>query len=197
MNYTDKAIESRKAEHEINPLFLKRWSPRALGKDVSKDQLMQLFEAARWAPSSNNIQPWRFIYAKNGSKHWDKFFNLLVDFNQMWCVNAAYLVIAVSNNTNPKDGSPNRTHSFDTGSAWMSIALQAADMRIITHAMGGFDYDKAKDMLGLTEHYNVEAMFAVASEAELNVIPERMQKGEVPSTRKKVEEFVFEGSLDD
>lgn len=197
MNYTDKAIESRKAEHEINPLFLKRWSPRALGKDVSKEQLMQLFEAARWAPSSNNLQPWRFIYAKNGSKYWDKFYNLLVDFNQIWCANAAYLVIIISNNTNPKNNELNKTHSFDSGSAWMSLALQAADMGLITHGMGGFDYNKTKEMLGLTEHYNVEAMFAVASPAELEVIPERMQKGEVPSTRKKVEEFAFEGSLDD
>lgn len=185
---------TRKEEHEINKIFLERWSPRALSKDVSKEELMKLFEAAKWSPSASNIQPWRFVYALNGSEHWDKFFNVLGEFNQIWCKNAAALIIVCSKKTNDKSEA-NKTHSFDTGSAWMSFALQAAMNGIIAHGMAGFDYDKAAKVINLPEDHQVEAMIAVGKHTSLDVIPERMQKGEKYSDRKPLKETVFEGKF--
>src|SRR3989338_5284656 len=87
----------RKPDHKINPLFIKRWSPRSLsGEKISKEELFTLLEASRWAPSSSNEQPWTFLYAHRETKNWKKFFNLLDDFNKLWCKNAAVLVVLIS-----------------------------------------------------------------------------------------------------
>jgi nitroreductase len=87
----------RRPQYDINPLILHRWSPRAMsGEEISDKELMRLFEAARWAPSSYNGQPWRFIYAKRNTEHWDKLFNLMVDFNKSWAKNAAVLLVIIS-----------------------------------------------------------------------------------------------------
>ena len=87
----------RKPNYPINPLILNRWSPRAMtGETLNDDDIMSLFEAARWAPSSYNNQPWRFIYAKRNTKHWDRFFNLLAEGNKIWAKNAALLVLVIS-----------------------------------------------------------------------------------------------------
>ncbi|MCC7574538.1 nitroreductase family protein [Candidatus Woesearchaeota archaeon] len=185
---------TRKTEHNINPIFLNRWSPRAISKDVTKEEIMTLFEAAKWSPSASNIQPWRFIYAMNGTLAWSEFFNLLAEFNQMWSKNAAALVIVASKKTND-EGEPNPTHSFDTGSAWMSLALQASMNGLITHGMAGFDYERARKVINLPDDYHIEAMIAIGKHASLDVIPERMQKGEVYSDRKLLKELVFESEF--
>ena len=92
-----KGSETRKADYPIDKIFLDRWSPRAMGgKSITDKELMMLFEAARWAPSSSNIQPWRFIYAKKDTEHWDTLFNLLNEFNQLWAKNAAVLVCLIT-----------------------------------------------------------------------------------------------------
>ena len=91
-----KRSDVRKADHDIEPLLLDRWSPRAMsGEEISEEELMRLFEAARWAPSSFNAQQWRALYARRGTQHWQIFFDLLVDANKAWAKNAAALVVFI------------------------------------------------------------------------------------------------------
>jgi nitroreductase len=162
------------------------------GEEITRGELMSLFEAARWAPSSNNNQPWRFVYCVRNSPEWETFFNLLTEGNKVWCKNAAALIVAVSKTTFDS-GKPARTHSFDTGAAWMSLALQGALMGLVVHGMQGFDYDRAKTELGVPDEYAVEAMIAVGRQGRVEDLPEDKRAVEFPKGRKSVAEFVFEG----
>lgn len=186
---------SRQTEYPIEPLFTARWSPRAFdGRPVEQEHLMKLFEAARWAPSSNNNQPWRFVYAAAGTPHFEKFFDLLAEGNKPWCRRAGALVIVASKNTFD-NGSPARTHSYDTGAAWMSLSLQAEFMGIRVHGMQGFDYDRAASAIGLPENHSVEAMFAAGYPGKIEDLPEKYQPREKPSDRKPLAACVFEGAF--
>lgn len=188
--------EYRQAEHDIEDLFLRRWSPRAMsGESLGEDELMSLFEAARWAPSSYNGQPWRFLYAHRDTPQWQRFYDLMVEFNQKWAGQAAVLIVVISRDTFEHNGKPARTHSFDTGSAWMSLALAATRNGLVTHAMQGFDYDRARESLGVPKGYTVEAMVAVGRPGDKEDLPEGMREKEEPSTRKPVSEIAFEGSF--
>jgi len=184
----------RKPDHPIHPMILKRWSPRAMsGEEISTAELMSLFEAARWAPSSFNNQPWRFLYTHRNSEHWNTFFNLLVAGNQAWAKNAAVLIVVISRNNFEHNDKPARTHTFDAGSAWQNLALQTAENGLAAHAMQGFDYDKAKKDLSIPEDYTVEAMIAIGRPGKKEDLPESMQEREFPSPRKKVAEIIMEG----
>lgn len=189
-------MNQRKAEYPIDELFLKRWSPRAMSDEpVSKEELMTLFEAARWAPSSYNNQPWRFVYALKNTPHWDTLFNLLVDFNKSWCKNAGALVVVVSKKTFDHNSKPARTHSFDTGAAWENLALQGTLKGVVVHGMEGFDYDKAHKELKIPDDHTVEATFAVGKPGKKEDLPAEIQKMETPNDRKKITEFIFEGTM--
>ena len=184
----------RKPEHPISELFVNRWSPRAMSGEVISDaELMALFEAARWAPSSYNAQQWRFIYAKRETKYWPIIFGLLDSFNQSWCGNAAVLVVIVSRKNFEYDNKPSRTHSFDTGAAWENLALQGSLNNLVVHGMQGFDYDKAQRVLQIPEDFQIEAMCAIGWPGSTKDLPEDLQKREFPSDRKHVQEIAFEG----
>ena len=186
----------RKAAYPIDNIFLQRWSPRAMtGEELSDEKLLSLFEAARWAPSSYNNQPWRFLYAKRNTKEWNVFFDLMVEFNQSWTKNASALVVVVSKKTFDFSGKPAQTHSFDTGAAWMSLALQATKQGLVAHGMQGFDYDKAKKALNVPDDYNVEAMLAIGKQGKKDLLPKEMQDKEEPSDRKKLSEIAWEGKF--
>jgi nitroreductase len=186
----------RKADHPINPLILNRWSPRAMsGERISHEELMSLFEAARWAPSSYNNQPWRFLYAIRETSHWPKFFDLLVDFNKSWCDKAAVLGVIVSEKIFEKTKKPSVTHGLDTGAAWENLSLEGTSRGLVVHGMQGFDYQKAKTALKVPDEFEVLAMFAVGKRAPKESLPEELQKKEIPSTRKKVAEIAFEGDF--
>jgi len=188
--------EFRKPEFSVDKIFLNRWSPRAMsGEELSDDELMSLFEAAKWAPSSANSQPWRFIYAKRNSKQWNAIFNLMAEGNQEWAKNASALIVVISKTTFDFNNSFSRTHSFDSGSAWMSIALQALLNGLVAHGMSRFDYDKAKTELEIPDEFQVEAMIAVGKPGKKEVLSERNQKREFPSDRKKLSKIVFEGKF--
>ena len=185
-------MEPKKPAYPINPLILKRWSPRAMsGESITKNDLMTLFEAARWAPSSYNHQPWKFIYAMRGTPEWNSLFSLLVEFNQNWCKNAAVLVVIISKNNFEYNNKLSRTHSFDTGSAWENLALQATDMNLVSHGMEGFDYDRAKKELGIPDDFTVEAMCAIGKPGKKENLPTDLQEKEAPSGRKPITEFIF------
>ena len=179
----------RVSDHEIDNLFVSRWSPRSISSvGFSGGDLLSLFEAARWAPSASNVQPWRFLFALNGSKDWDLFEGLLVDFNKLWAKSAGALVVILSNKFNG-EGKPNPTHSFDAGAAWQNFALQARLKGFVAHGMAGFDYVKAKELLRIPDSFNVEAMIAVGSQGEVENLHERMRKSEKPNSRVSVESF--------
>lgn len=186
----------RIAKYPIDPLFINRWSPRAMsGAPITDAQLMSLFEAARWAPSSYNNQPWRFIYAKRDTVHWDKLFKLLVSTNQIWAQRAAALVLIVSHNNFEHNNKPARTHSFDTGAAMENFALQGSISGLVVHGMEGFDYDRARKEFAIPADYTIEAMFAVGMRADKSVLPEFLQEREEPSDRKPLNAIVFEGTF--
>jgi nitroreductase len=189
-----KGSEVRKADHPIDKLFLDRWSPRAMsGEEIPEAELMSLFEAARWAPSSYNNQPWRILYARRGTPHWQAFFDLMVPQNQEWTKDAAALFVFVSKSTFDFNGKPYPTHSFDTGAAWENFALQAWLKGYVVHGMQGFDYDRAKSTLKIPDGYRVEAMIAVGKPGKKEDLSEQNQKREAPSDRKKLSEIVCAG----
>jgi nitroreductase len=191
-----KGRDFRRPDREIAPFFVNRWSPRAMtGEEISREELMRMFEAARWATSSMNNQPWRFLYAFRNTPHWETFFNLLTPSNQAWCKNAAALLVVISKATFDFNNKPARTHSYDSGAAWYSFALQGTMMGLVVHGMQGFNYDKAKEDLGVPDGYQVEAMAAVGRPGDPVDLPQALQEREQPSQRKKVEEFAFEGGF--
>jgi nitroreductase len=195
MSIMIEAQKYRKPAFDINQIFLNRWSPRAMSsEEISKDELMSIFEAARWAPSSYNNQPWRFLYAMRGTEHWNTFFDLLVEANQMWAKNAAALIVVISKKTFDYNGKPSITHTFDTGAAWQNMALQGALMGLVTHGMQGFDYDRARELLNVSDEFQVEAMVAVGKPGKKEDLPANLQEKEIPSSRKPLNHIVFEGS---
>jgi len=184
----------RKPEYEVERFFVDRWSPRAMsGEEISDNELMSLFEAARWAPSSYNNQPWRFLYAKRNTPYWPVFFELLIPGNQAWAQRAAVLILIASKTTMDRDGQPSPTHSFDTGAAWQNLALQGWLKGLVVHGMQGFDYEKAARVLSIPDGYTVEAMVAVGKPGEKDDLPARLQEREVPSPRKNLLEIAWEG----
>lgn len=189
----------RTADHKINRLFLKRRSGYVLsGEPIRKKELESLFEAARWAPSSYNSQPARFIYALRDTPEWNTFMDLLVDFNKGWAQNAGALVVIVSKNTFDHNNEFSPTHSFDAGAAWQNLALEAADQGLIAHGMGGFDYAKAKQVLQIPDGYTVEAMVAIGKPGDAQAASEHLQELEkraLNAQRKPIEEIAFEGTF--
>ncbi len=189
-----KGGEIRIADHPIAREFLDRWSPRAMsGEEIPREELMRLFEAARWAPSSYNAQPWRMLFALRSSPQWPAFFDLLNEGNKSWARNAAALVLFVSKKINDRTGNPSITHSFDAGAAWGYFALQGSMLGYAVHGMQGFDYARAQSALGIPEEFRVEAMIAVGRPAPRESLPPALQERERPSDRRKLSETVCEG----
>jgi nitroreductase len=190
-------LAHRTADHPILDVFLKRWSPRALtGEAVSEQDLMRLFEAARWAPSTYNEQEWRFLYAHRDTPDWPTFFGLLMEANQTWCKNAGVLIVALSKKTFTRNGTPNPVHSIDCGMAVENLMLQAASMpNIVSHGMAGFDRTKTRQALQVPDDYEVECMIAVGRPGDPGKLPKELQEREVPTGRKKIAEFARAGKF--
>lgn len=190
----------RIADHPIDPVFLDRWSPRAFTTEViSEAELQTLFEAARWAPSSYNSQPWRFVYARRDTAHWDKLLGLLNAFNASWAKQAAALVIVVSKSTMAVPGKTEEitsySHSFDAGAAWAHFALQATFSGWQAHGMVGFDQARAASELNVPAGYRVEAAIAIGKPGDKSQLPEALQARETPSQRSPISASVFEGAF--
>jgi len=189
-----KGSEKRTAEYPVDELFLDRWSPRAMtGEAIAREDLMSLFEAARWAPSSYNAQPWRILYATQDSKHWPTFFSLMVEFNQSWAKDAGALVVFISRTHFEMNGEPSVTHSFDTGAAWENLALQGWLKGLVVHGMQGFDYERARTELNIPDGFQVEAMAAIGIPADPATLSEDLKAKETPSDRRKLTKTICEG----
>ncbi len=186
--------KTRKTTYDINPIFVNRWSSRSFELyDMSDKELFALFEAARWAPSSFNNQPWRFIYSKRDSAHWNSLFELLDDYNKEWCSDAAALMVVIAKKTFDHNGEPMPTNQFDTGSAWENLALQAVSQGLATHAMAGFDHKKARKNLSIPDEYDVLAMVVVGKRGPKEKLPHTLKEHETPNGRKPLSEIIMEG----
>ncbi len=192
------ATHPRDAARPVDPLFLERWSPRAFdGSAVARDDLETILDAARWAPSAFNYQPWRFVYAHRDSADWSRFLALLLPFNQVWAAQAGVLLFALSDRLMGAPGTnearPSHSHSFDTGAAWALLALQATRLGYHSHGMTGIDFDRVRGTLGVPERFHVEAAIALGRVADKSILPEALQAREGPSGRNEIGSFAFEG----
>ncbi len=187
---------SRKASYPIADIFVNRWSSRAMsGALITKDQLMTLFEAARWAPSAYNEQPWRFVYTYRETKLWHELLATMIPVNQSWAKNSAVLIVVLSKNFFDRTGGLSHTHTFDAGAAWMSLVLQASINGLVAHALGGFDYDKVRTILSISSEFKIEIMVAIGKPGNKESLPPELQAREMPNDRKPLGEIVFEDSL--
>ena len=188
--------QSHQSSFDINSNILNRWSPRSMtGEEISQEDLMALFEAARWAPSSFNNQPWRFIYAKRDASEWDRLFDLLSDFNRTWAKDSAALVVVISRSKAEHKEADYPTHAFDTGSAWENLAIESVSRGFVTHAMAGFDHEKARKELEIPEVFEVMAMIAIGKQGPKENLPKELQEREKPADRKELSEIAMKGKF--
>ena len=196
---TDTSI--RKTDHEIAEVFTQRWSPRAFDcSEIAEADLLRLFEAARWAPSAFNVQPWRFLYALRGGPDWERFLDLLVPFNRSWAANSSAIVFILSDQFTRDDGGAPKdefySHAFDAGAAWGQFALQAVHDGLHTHGIAGLDYERARDELCIPEGYRIEMAVAVGRSCDpAGVLPDILIEREKPSDRLPVSQIAFAGSF--
>lgn len=182
----------RKPSYPIADIFIDRMSSRAYSDEPLTDaQLMPLFEAARWAPSAHNEQPWRFIYAHKGSDLWQQMFSLIGPFNQIWVERVPVLVMVLSKITYTLTDAPAPFHTFDTGAACMNLTLQGARDGLVTHLIGDIDYQKAKAELKIPAAYKLEVFIALGKPGKKELLPEKLQTREQPTQRKPLAEIVF------
>ncbi|MCC2643133.1 MAG: Nitroreductase [Nitrospira sp.] len=185
------------AAHPIHDLLRRRWSPRAYSeRPVEPEKLLSLLEAARWAPSSNNEQPWQFIIGtKDDPSAHDRLFQCLKAGNKKWAFRAPVLMLSVARVNFEDDGMPNRHAFHDTGMAVFSMAVQATAIGLIVHQMAGFDVEKSRTDLEIPAGYEPVAMIAIGYPGDPAVLDERLRQREVASrVRKPMTEIVFAGT---
>ena len=191
-------IKTALTVYPINDLIKKRWSPRAFSAEpVSRKQVFQLLEAARWAASSYNDQPWRFVIGLKGEPTYEKIFGTLGEFNQAWAANAPVLLLACAAKTNSRGGF-NRHHAYDTGQAVANLSIQAMDMGLYLHQMAGFSQEKAIKVFTIPEDIEPMAAIAIGYIGDPDILSDSAKKSELsPRSRKDFEEFCFENQWGD
>ena len=192
-------MTDRIADHAILPHFTDRWSPRSFtGEPIPDDVLHSLFEAARWAPSAYNSQPWRFVWARAGTPEWQPIFATLIDFNKSWGTSAsAIILIASQSSFRPAADKPaqeSASHAFDAGAAWAYLALQARALGWYTHAASGFDKEAARSALALPADVQPHALILVGRKGSPDALPEGLRAREIPNGRVPINQFAFHGT---
>lgn len=180
-------------DHEILPAIAERWSPRAMAAGrPTEAELKQIFEAARWAPSAFNSQPWAFVYAFAGTPAFDKLLEPLVAFNVGWAKHAGVLVIACAQLRTEKGELSHAMH--DVGLAVQNMLVQAAALGVASHGMSGFSADKAKEVLSIPENWVAVTAIAFGAPASPDMLDEKLKERELaPRERKPQAAFTFEG----
>ncbi|HEV2197429.1 MAG TPA: nitroreductase family protein [Candidatus Acidoferrum sp.] len=184
-------------DHPVHELIRNRWSPRAFAdKPIPEDVLRSLFEAARWAPSSNNEQPWAYLIASKDDKvNFDKTLGTLVEFNAGWAKNAAALAIAVAKLVFANNHVPNRNAQYDTGAATALLSVEATARGLMVHQMAGFDPEKARQAFAIPEGWEPIAAIAIGYPGDPDSLPPKLKDRELaPRTRKPIRDFVMTGS---
>jgi len=186
----------RQLQADAHREFIERWSPRAFSPEHIPDTtLAALFEAARWAPSCFNEQPWLFLYAVSEEDR-ALFLSCLVEFNQKWAGKAPVLAFVLARKRFAKNDKPNRWAPFDAGAAWMSLALQARKLGLYTHGMAGFDEDRAFEVLKVPrDQYDIMAAVAIGKYGDPDALPPEIRKSEAPNDRKPLSEVAVRGPL--
>ena len=183
-------------EFPVHELIQNRWSPRAFSdKPVPQEVLRSLFEAARWAPSSNNEQPWAYIVAtKDDAENFEKSLGALVEFNANWARKAPVLVIAVAELAFAKNNAPNRNAQYDVGAASLQLSIEATARGLVVHQMAGFDPETAKESYNIPQGWEPIAAMAIGYPGDASSLPEPLQSREkAPRSRKRIREFVMSG----
>ncbi len=181
---------------DIHPIIKNRWSPRSFSeKKVDPAKLRRIFEAARWAPSSFNEQPWRFIVGEKGDDSWDKLYECMVKFNQDWAKSAAVLIMSIGKQSSSKGGT-NKVYQYDVGQSMAYITFQAEAEGLVVHQMGGFSADKARELFSIPEDYVPLTMMALGYQDSPDSLEGDFVKMEkAPRVRKPFGELVFSGSF--
>src|SRR5215475_7522495 len=183
-------------EYPVQEIIKNRWSPRAFSeKPVSAETLRSLFEAARWAPSSSNEQPWAFIVAtKDDAENFEKSLGALVEFNAGWAKKAPVLAIAVAELAFAKNNAPNRNAFYDVGAASLQLSIEATSRGLVVHQMAGFDPETAKETFNIPPGWEPIAAMAIGYTGDASSLSEPYQTREkAPRTRKRIREFVMSG----
>jgi nitroreductase len=183
-------------QYPIHELIKRRWSPRAFAdRAVEPATLRSLFEAARWAPSSNNEQPWRFILATKANKtEWDRLFNCLLEGNRKWAYQAPVLMLSVASLKFEDDGKPNRHAFHDTGMAVENLIIQATALGLFVHQMAGYDVEKARAECKIPDGYEPVAMIAIGYPGDPSTLPDYLRERELKAReRNPISTFVFSG----
>jgi nitroreductase len=182
----------------VNRCIADRWSGCAYNPDrlLTQEEIIALLEAAHWAPSCYGDQPWRFIVCDKGTNKeaWDKACACLSGGNQSWAKNAPLLLLAVADSVLSRNGNPNRWGQYDTGAASENLSIQATDMGLMVHQMGGFDADQSREVFAIPKQYTPMAMLAVGYQLELELIPEEMKGRELAERhRNPLGDHFFDG----
>ncbi len=181
-------------QYPVHELIRRRWSPRAFSaKGVEPAVLRSLLEAARWAPSSSNEQPWSFLVAtKEDNTEFNRLVSCLMEGNVLWAQHAPVLMVSVARSTFEEDGSPNRHAFHDVGQAVADLTVQATSMGLFVHQMAGFHPDKVRELYGVPKEFDPVAMIALGYPGEADSLPEKLKKRETaPRERKPIAEFVY------
>jgi len=193
MKYNDSItadFSARDISAHVDQTLATRWSPRAFKKEpIAEQDIETLFEAARWAPSCQNAQPWRFYVSTEAS--FDQYLSLLVEGNQVWAKNASLLCFVVVKKSFEHNGKPNGFAEFDAGAAWMALAMQARRMGLYTHAMGGIKAPEITQALALDDDYKVVCGIAIGVAADASTLPAELAAREKPTPRKALADIVF------
>lgn len=191
-------MTEREAHPRVHRLFVDRWSPRSFDEsEVPEEDLRVIFEAAGWAPSAFNAQPWKFLYARRGDTNWQRFLDLLIPFNAGWAKKAGVLIFIASNSRYQRGEAieVSHSHSFDAGAAWALMALQATELGYHAHGMVGVDFERARQELGIPDDWRLEAAVAIGRRDHPDKLPEGLRERERPSGRKPVDEIAVAGSF--
>ncbi|GAB2674046.1 nitroreductase family protein [Paenibacillus thermoaerophilus] len=185
LTYDDEVLANRKPDYPVHPLILNRWSPRAYANiPVSDEVLFTVLEAARWAPSGGNQQPWRFYVARTAEER-ETFLSFILPRNQLWTRNAPVLLLIASRKFRDS-GEPLNTHAFDAGAAWATLALQARLLGLSTRAVGGFDQELARKTLQVPESIALHAVIALGYRGRLDKLDPSFHELEQPNGRRPI-----------
>jgi nitroreductase len=190
-HYRPEVAEARQPDYPVHPLILNRWSPRSYSEQrVTDEELYTILEAARWAPSSSNLQPWRFYIARDEEEH--KLFRKFIKPNNRLWTDRAPVLLLLSSVAIRENGDPNVSHAFDSGAAWATLALQARLLGLSTRAVGGFDRALAREILAVPEHIALHAVIALGHQGSVETLDESFQEKEHPNGRRPLAESLLE-----
>lgn len=182
-------FSARDIGNDVDDTIAHRWSPRAFKKvPIAVQDINTLFEAARWAPSCFNAQPWRFYVSNDTS--FDDYLSLLMEGNQVWARNASLIGFVVVRKTFEHNGKPNNYAEFDAGAAWMALSLQAREMGLYTHGMGGIHHQQVAEYLALDDNHKVVCGFVIGVADSPDVLPAEVAAKEKPTGRKPLSQVL-------